>query len=89
MVDFPPKHLTIACPLVVGKRPRGNTSFKDADPQYTVRMPPEIVASIDKAAGLLGITRSEFMRWVNYAASQELIASYGLHIKDKYDNRKK
>ncbi len=83
MREFPPKFLSITCPINVGARPRGNMAHKSADPQHTIRMPPDIVASIDKAAGILGITRAEFMRWVSFSASQELIGLHDTHNKSK------
>ncbi len=82
MAEFPPRYLSIATPLTVGARPRGATaSKKEADPQRTIRMPDDIIASIDKAAAILEINRAEFIRWVSYAASQEVIHLHALSKK--------
>jgi uncharacterized protein (DUF1778 family) len=69
-----PQRISILTPLPKGLVPRGrNENYKGSDPQRTFRCADAKWETIVSAAELLGCTTPEFIRWVSYAAANEVL----------------
>lgn len=69
-----PETINIMAPRPAGVKPRGRNARKAADPQFAYRMSVERHAAVVEAAELIGCGgTAEFVRWVAYAAANEII----------------
>jgi hypothetical protein len=70
-----PTTINIMAPRRIGKRPRG----RNANPEtiqnriFTVKLQEGYLAAYEEAAKLVGLSVAEFVRWVAYAAANEII----------------
>ena len=69
--------LTIPAPLRSSSR-RGMNSDKRADAPTTFRFPASELKLVTEAATLLGMKRSELVRWVCYYASNEIVKRFNM-----------
>lgn len=73
--EFPPKYVTVYTPKP-SVAARGNNTEKKTDPQRSFRISDEVFSAISEASELLGVTRSEFIRWIAYDAANQVIGKY-------------
>lgn len=63
--------------------PRGTASPRHLQPTRTLRLQPEVLEAIDKASGLLGMSRSAFMSWCAYRVALDIIEQHTEFVKSQ------
>lgn len=64
--------VTIQRPML-SRYPRGINSPSEADPTFSIRVPPDELETITNGAKALGMSRSSFMRWCSYQVALDIL----------------
>jgi hypothetical protein len=62
---------------------RGKSSPLSNAPTFSIRMHDDAIEAVDAAAELLGMGRSEFMRWCSIHVAREILEQKRLYDKNE------